>query len=191
MRQRHEDRRVDQRRHHLPLHRGDDFRVFDEAAQHRVQVAAALTGQERCRVDARKQRAVGRERVGQRRAGSHALVHVVQHRAEHRRLDPLPEEIERLNERHPGLEQRRQLLVENQKLGRRDRRPPRQPHGQSRDRSLRLEREDVEPFLLELVAQPGFCFGDVHALDDLAARRCEAAAELHCLRPPGSARKGL
>ncbi len=190
-RQRHEDRRVDQRRHHLALHRGDDLRVLDEAAQHRVQVAAALAGQERCRVDARKQRAVGRERVGQRRAGSHTLVHVVQHRTEDRRADPLPEEIQRLNERHPGLEERRQLLIENQKLGRRDRRPARQPHGQSRDRSLRLEREDVETFLVELVAQPGFCLGGVHALDDFAAGRCEAAAELHGLRPPGPGRKGL
>ena len=55
-RQRDEDRRIDQRRDRLALHRRDDLRVLDEAPQHRVEVAAALAGEERRRVDARKQR---------------------------------------------------------------------------------------------------------------------------------------
>ena len=45
--------------------------------------------------------------------------------------------------------------------------------------SLGLEREDEQPLLLELVAQPGFAVGDVDAFDDFPVGRCEPAAELH------------
>ena len=86
------------------------------------------------------------KRVRQRRARSHLLVHVVEHRTERRRLDAPLQQIERLHERHAGLEQRRQLLVEDEELARRN--PPllRQAEATAGNRALRLEREDVEPF---------------------------------------------
>ena len=46
-RQRDQDRRIDQRRDRLALHRRDDLGVLDVAPQDRVEVAAALAGQQR------------------------------------------------------------------------------------------------------------------------------------------------
>ena len=45
--------------------------------------------------------------------------------------------------------------------------------------SLRLEREDEQALLLELVPQPGFAVGDVDAFDDFPVGRREPAAEFH------------
>ena len=178
-RERDQDRRIDERRHRLALHRRDDLRVLDEAPQHRVEAAAPLAGQQRRGVDARKQRAVRGERIRQRGARAHPLVDVVEHAAEHRRLDPAPQQVERLHERHAGLEQRRQLLVEHEELAGRD--PPRsaEPQRHAGHRAFRLQRQDVEALLLEVVAQPGFAVGRVDALDDLTARGREPAPELH------------
>ncbi len=50
---------------------------------------------------------------------------------------------------------------------------------QPADGAFRLQRQDVEALLLELVAQPCFVLGRVDALDDFTARGREAAAELH------------
>ena len=182
-RQRHEDRRIDQRRHHLPLHGRDDLRCTRRSG------AASRPG---CRCARRQGARPYRRSETARRGSQNASDSAVPDRtcsytssSTLRKTGELTrrlQEIQRLDERHAGLEQRRQLLIENEKLGRRDRRPARQPHGYPGDRSLRLEREDVKPLLFELVAQPGFCLGDVHALDDFAAGRCQAAAELHCLR---------
>ena len=47
------------------------------------------------------------------------------------------------------------------------------------DRALRLQREDVQALLLELVAQPRLAVGDVHAFDDFAGGGGKPAAELH------------
>ncbi len=62
-RQRGQNRRIDQRRHGLALHRRDDLGVLDEAPEHRVEVAAPLPRQQRRGVDARKQRPVRGEGV--------------------------------------------------------------------------------------------------------------------------------
>ena len=48
-----------------------------------------------------------------------------------------------------------------------------------RDGALRLQREDEQALLLELVAQLGLAVGDVHAFDDFAVGRREAAAKFH------------
>ena len=58
----------------------------------------------------------------------------------------------------------------------------RQPQRQPGDGALGLQRQDVQPLLLELVAQPRLAVGDVDAFDDLAVRRGEPAAELHAQR---------
>ena len=57
--------------------------------------------------------------------------------------------------------------------------PLRQLQRHAGDRVLRLEREDEQPLLLELVAQTGFAVGDVDAFDDLAVGRREPAAKFH------------
>ena len=89
------------------------------------------------------------------------------------------QQVERLHQRHAGLEQRRQLLVEDQELAGGDALALRQPQRDAGDGALGLQREDEQPLLLELVAQPGFALGDVDAFDDLAAGRREPAAEFH------------
>ena len=131
---------IHQRRDRLALHGRDDLRVLDVAAQHRVEVAAALAGQQRRRVDAGKQVAVRGERVRQRRARSHLLVHVVEHRRNTGDVDAPLQEVERLDQRHAGLEQRGQFLVEDEELAGVDRaaaaaagarRPPMAPFGWS------------------------------------------------------------
>ncbi len=153
-RQRYQDRRIDQRGDRPSPDGRDDLRVLDEAPQHGVEAAAALAGQQRGRVHARKQRAVDGERVRHRRARSHLLVHVVQDAAEGRRRDTPPEQVERLHERHASLQQRRQLLVEHEKLERRDSRLPGQP-------------------------QPQLAVGRGHTFGDFSAWRREPATELH------------
>ena len=129
-RERDQDRRVHQRRHGLALHVRDDLRVLDVPPKHAVQAAAAFAGQQRRRVDARKQIGVRGEGVRQRRPRPHALVHIVEHTAEDRRLD----------ERHARLEQRGQLLVEHEELARRDAAALWQPQRQPRNRTLGLQR---------------------------------------------------
>ena len=183
-RERHQDRRIHERRHRLALHGRDDLRVLDVAAQHGVQVAAALAGQERRRVDARKQIALRLECVGQRRPRSHLVVHVVQHAAEHRGRHAPLQEIERLHERHPGLEQRRQFLIEDQELAHVDPGRLRQVNRQASDRALRLQRQNVQALLFQLVAQPGFVLRRVDAFDDLAVGGGETAAKLHAQATP-------
>jgi hypothetical protein len=114
-----------------------------------------------------------------RNAGSHPLVHVVEHAAEGRRRHAALQQVERLYERHAGLQQRRELLVEHQKLTRVDPLALRQLQRDAADRVPRLKRQDEQPLLLELVPQTGFVVGDVDAFHDFAVGRCEPAAEFH------------
>ena len=122
---------------------------------------------------------MGGERVGERRARPHFLVHVVEHTAERRRHHTPLEQVERLHERHARLQQRGQFLVEDQELAGVDVVPMRQVQRQAANRALGLEREDIEPFLLELVAQPGFGVGNIDAFDNFAVGRSQAAAKFH------------
>src|SRR5262249_22933799 len=57
--------------------------------------------------------------------------------------------------------------------------PLRKAQRQAADGALAMQREDVEPLLLEVVTQARLAVGHVHALDDFAVRRREPAAELH------------
>ena len=177
--QRNQDRRIHERGDRFALDRRDDLRVFDVAAQRRVQVAAALAGEERRGVDAREQSLMRVERVRQRRARSHLLVHVVQHAAEGRRRDAALQQVERLHERHTGLQQRRQLLVEHQEFARVDPFALRQLQRDARDGVLGLKRQDEQPLLLELMPQTGLVVGDIDAFHDFTVGRCEPAAEFH------------
>ena len=119
------------------------------------------------------------ERFRERAAGSHAVEHVVEYRPEHRVGHPAAKDVERLHQRHPGLEQRGQLLVEHQELTRGDPRSRRQRQRADRQPPRTLDREDVQTLFLEFATQPVFVVGDVDALDDLPTRSAEPAAEFH------------
>ena len=189
--QQDEDDRVQQRRDGLASHRVDHLRIGDEAAQHGIEVAAALAGDQRRGVDPREEVGVGAEGVGQRRAAAHLLVHVVEHRLEDRVGQALAQDVERLHQRHAGLEQRRQLLVEDQELVPLDGAPPQR---QPRHRAPRGQRQDVESLVLELATQGSLARRNVDALDDLPSRGAQPAAELHAgerpTTPPAGRRRG-
>ena len=184
-RQREQHRRIDHRRERVALHRVDDARVGDEAAQHLVEIAALLAGEQRRGVNGREQGGVIGAGVGEGDAGADLLVDVVEGALEGRVGNLLAQDVERLRQRHAGLQQRRQLLVEEQQLlarhapaaERRQRRQARQ-----RQPSLRPRREDEVALPLELTPQPGLVVGDVDALDDLPVLGSEAALELHAIR---------
>src|SRR5438876_10240638 len=55
----------------------------------------------------------------------------------------------------------------------------RQPQRDARDGALRLQREDVQALLFELVAKLRLRLGDVHAFNDFAVGRGDTAAEFH------------
>ena len=176
-RQRDQDHRIDHRRDGLGPDRVDGLGVGHKAPQHGVEVAGALARHQRRGVDAGKQIAVRRKRVGQRRAAAHLFVHIIQHRFEHRVGHARAQDVERLHERHAGLEQRGQLLVEHQELVARD--LAALTEGKAAEAEPRPQRKDVQSFVLELPAKGGFALGDVNALDDLARRGAESAAEFH------------
>ena len=89
----------------------------------------------------------------------------------------LPQDVERLDQRHAGLEQRRQLLVEDQELAGRD--TARRVGSRSRPNAAPagpLNAEDVEALFLELLPEPRLGVGGVDAFDDLAAREYRAGS---------------
>ena len=124
-RQRDEHGRVDQRGDDVPAHGRQHLDVLHIAAEHLLQAAALLARHERRGVDAGKH-LLRVERLGERRAGSHFLVDVVERDLERRVRHALAQNVERLHERQAGLEQRRQLLVEDEELGGRNAAPSRQ-----------------------------------------------------------------
>ena len=178
-RQGDQDRRLDERGRDLALQRRDDLRVLDVAAEHRLEAAAALAGQKRCRVDARKQIVLRGERVRQRGSRPHSFVDVVENASKDGRLDPALQKIERLHQRHARFEQCRKLLVEDEELVGVDPAPLRQADRQAADGAPALQRQDVEALLLEVVTQARLAVGHIHALDDFTVRRRQPAAELH------------
>ena len=123
------------------------------------------------------------ERFRQRVPRPHPLVDVVQHRLEERVRNPAAQDVERLDERHAGLEQRRELLIEDEELPGRHPRARRQRDPAERGAPGPLNAEDVKPLFLELLPEPRLGVGGVDALDDLAAGSAQPAAELHPLRP--------
>src|SRR5689334_8737757 len=94
-----------------------------------------------------------RERLREGGSSLDPLVDPIEHGLEGRVRDALAQNVERLDERHARLEQRRQLLVEHQEF------PPRDPAAatpakrQPWKRSAGLERKDVQPFLFQLAPE--------------------------------------
>src|SRR5262249_3934191 len=92
------------------------------------------------------------------------------------------QDVERLDERHTRLQQRREFLVEDEEFPGGNSSPARQlgdMEPSQRTAARLLNPEDVQTFILELAPQPSLVVGDVDAFDDLAARRAEATPELH------------
>ena len=118
------------------------------------------------------------KRIRQGRARAHLLVDVVQDGLEDGVGEADPQDVQRLHQRHAGLEQRGELLVEDQELVTADPRAPPAEREAAPPPPL-AERKDVQPFLLELAPQGGFALGDVDTLDDLARRGTEPAAVFH------------
>jgi hypothetical protein len=85
----------------------------------------------------------------------------------------------RLDQRHAGLEQRRQFLVEHEKLARRNPLAPRHGQREPGKQVRRLQRDDAQPFLLEIVPQRRLGVGHMELFDDFAGLRSHPAAILH------------
>ena len=83
------------------------------------------------------------------------------------------------DQRHPGLEQRRELLVEDQKLLPGDSTAARPQRGEPGEHTPRLKRKDIKALFLKVPAQPGLTVGDVDAFDYLAVGSAEPAAKFH------------
>jgi hypothetical protein len=89
---------------------------------------------------------------------------------------PFEHHVERLQQRQPGLQQRRQLLPEDDQQRVRDPAPA-QP--QLAERQAALDVEEVEPALLEFRPQGGLVGGREAALHDLAGGRAHFADVFH------------
>ena len=172
-------RRINQGGHRPAADGPDDFLVGHVAADDRVEVAAALAGHERCRVHRREKASVLGERVRQRGARLHLLVDGIDHGLECRVGDALPQDVQRLDQRHPGFEERRQFLVEDEEFPAADPAAARGGDAEARQHSAPAQRQDEKAFLLQFPAQPRFAVGDVDAFDHLAARSAEPAPEFH------------
>ena len=116
-RERDQDGRIDQRRDHLRPRRREHLHVLHVAANDLLEAAALLTRHQRRGIDAGEQ-ALRLERLRQRGARADLVVDVVERGPEHRVRHALAQDVERLDERQSGFEQRRQFLVEDQELGR-------------------------------------------------------------------------
>jgi len=91
----------------------------------------------------------------------------------------LPKDVERLDQRHAGLEQCRQLLIEDEQFL-----APYLPAASTRQskggqHAAALERKDKQPLFLELAAKVCFGVGDVNTFDNLAAGGAEPTTEFH------------
>ena len=116
--------------------------------------------------------------IRQRHAAAHFLMHILEHRFEQGVRDLRPQQIERLHQRHAGLQQRGELLIEDQKLVFRN--PPAlwKPLDAAEQASL-AQRQHMQTLILELVPEPRLALRRVRALDDLARRRNQPAAKFH------------
>src|SRR5262249_10459456 len=94
-------------------------------------------------------------------------------------LPPVDEDVEAREDREAGLEERRELLIEEEELARRDPGPHRQRVGErggERARAAGLEEEHV--LFLELATERRLAVGDHRALADPPRRKGHPADEL-------------
>src|SRR5450830_15262 len=113
-----EDRRIDEGPRHLAPDPAEDLLVGEIAAQHLFDLARALTGLERGRVEPREDVAVREEGVREGDARDELAADVLQDRLEARILLALEEDVEAVHDGEAGLQERGELLVEDEELPR-------------------------------------------------------------------------
>jgi len=119
------------------------------------------------------------KRVGKGGSGLHFLVNGVQDRLERGVCHSLPQDIERLHERHAGFEQSGQLLIEDQEFLRPYASASPATDRQARKAAAPLQREDDQPLFVELAPKAGLVLGDINAFADNAAGRGQPTAKFH------------
>src|SRR4029079_9991327 len=103
--------------------------------------------------------------------------------AQNRARNALPQDVERLHQRQARLEERGELLVEDQELRNLDVAASGEAELEAAnlDASLAMHREEEEALFFELRPQACLALGDVRRLHDLATRRGYPAVEFHSL----------
>jgi hypothetical protein len=179
-RQRHEHRGIDERGHHLRPDAREHLDVLHVPAHDLLEAAALFAGHQRGRVHAGKE-PLGFEGLRERAAGAHPPVDVIERRPERGVRHPLPKDVERLHERQSRLEQRGQLLVEDEELGRGYAAAARhaQPDAREPDAPRAMDRQQVQALLLQLVPEAGLVFGDEDGLRNLPTGGRDPAPKLH------------
>ena len=178
-RQRKQHRRIDQGRQRLAAHRREQPGVVDVAPNDRLEAAALLSGRQRGDVDTGQRRPLCRKRGRQRVAAPYALVDIVERRPERRVVDTPPQNVERFDQRQAGLEQRRQLLIEENELAPPGSLPPAQLQCRPAERGTAPQGENEQALVLQPAPQLGLALRFVQALDDLSRRGSQPAAKLH------------
>ena len=89
--------------------------VGDVLVEHRAEAAALLSGHNRGGIDGRKD-GLGDEGFGEQRAGADSLAYICEKRAQSRSGGAFGKQIERGEDRKAGLEQRIELLIEDQEV---------------------------------------------------------------------------
>src|SRR5262249_43917558 len=120
--------------------------------------------------------ALAPDRLGERRAALDLVTHRLQRAPEDGVPLPLEHHVERLEQGEPGLEQRRQLLAEDDQQVAGDAPALQAPVPEAK---TALDLEQVEALLLEIGAQSGFVRGAEPALDDLAGGGPDLAYVVH------------
>ena len=145
---------IDERRDDLARQRDDGLLVLQVPAQHRLDLARLLARLERRPVEAREEVALLGEGLRDRGARVDPLAHVGQHPPQDRALLALEQDLEGAHDRKSRLQERDELLVEDQELGHLDAAAPasatsrprgRTPCGGSRRRGRRGARPPGAP----------------------------------------------
>jgi hypothetical protein len=173
---RQEDERVHGRRDRLLLQRQVEAEMAGEAAQDLVEVARPLPRHEARGEDRWVELALLPESVGEGRARLDLLAHVGERVPEQRVPLPLQHHVQGLEEGQAGLEERGELLGEDEEERRVHATLPEPEHG---ERQPAAHREQVEPLLLQVRAECTLVGRRDRALDDLARRCADPADVLH------------
>ena len=107
--------RIDQRIQKSLSHRHHRLLVVDVTVDDIHQIAAALTGKNRRRVD-RRENTLGSQRFRKHRAGMHAIPNIDDVTLQNRILDLRLQKIQRPKDRKTRLDQRRKLLIEDDEI---------------------------------------------------------------------------
>ena len=126
------------------------------------------------------------ERVRERHPGFDLVADIAQDPFEKRVAPPLEHDVEALQQRKPGFEKRRQLLVEERELGVGDALPPAERVSYPAEAEAPPDPEDVVAFFSKLVAQDVFGVRGQGKLLDVTGERAHLGEELrHSATLPG------